>query len=168
MLVVFDFILNFLSTRTREGSCAVGSVFAVSMSSGLRLESGGNLCRRGAGGGGLPMADSSIVIFRRTNLGGSGGTTCRGCTEVVVRARGNGIKSFSCCSNSYRLSSDSVMGFGHLTCRRLSPRVRVAVGPDAGNFFLSGKVCYVVASCREDKICNGISIYVCCFFGSGW
>lgn len=164
ILIIFSFVLGFLSAHAERKSYTINDMFTISVDSKLELRDKNGLYEQKTKNNNLPVTSDDVIVFQQAGLNDDNKAAYQKYARIMIQTEFGNIGDFSYYDGSCELSDSDIVNFNRLAYQELAPQMHMTIKPSTKGFFLdNGNYC-IMTSYQRSGVYGNVDVCIYYFF----
>lgn len=164
ILIIFSFVLGFLSAHAERKSYTINDMFAISVDSKLELRDKNGLYEQKTKNNNLPVTSDDVIVFQQAGLNDDNKAAYQKYARIMIQTEFGNVGDFSYYDGSCELSDSDIVNFNRLAYQELAPQMHMTIKPSTKGFFLdNGNYC-IMTSYQRSGVYGNVDVCIYYFF----
>ena len=164
ILIIFSFVLGFLSAYAERKSYTINDMFTISVDSKLELRDKNGLYEQKTKNNNLPVTSDDVIVFQQAGLNDDDKAAYQKYARIMIQTEIGNVGDFSYYDGSCELSDSDIVNFNRLAYQELSPQMHMTIKPSTKGFFLdNGNYC-IMTSYQRSGVYGNVDVCIYYFF----
>lgn len=164
ILIIFSFVLGFLSAHAERKSYTINDMFTISVDSKLELRDKNGLYEQKTKNNNLPVTSDDVIVFQQAGLNDDDKAAYQKYARIMIQTEIGNVGDFSYYDGSCELSDSDIVNFNRLAYQELSPQMHMTIKPSTKGFFLdNGNYC-IMTSYQRSGVYGNVDVCIYYFF----
>lgn len=164
ILIIFSFVLGFLSAHAERKSYTINDMFTISVDSKLELRDKNGLYEQKTKNNNLPVTSDDIIVFQQAGLNDDNKAAYQKYARIMIQTEIGNVGDFSYYDGSCELSDSDIVNFNRLAYQELAPQMHMTIKPSTKGFFLdNGNYC-IMTSYQRSGVYGNVDVCIYYFF----
>lgn len=164
ILIIFSFVLGFLSAHAERKSYTINDMFTISVDSKLELRDKNGLYEQKTKNNNLPVTSDDVIVFQQAGLNDDNKAAYQKYARIMIQTEIGNVGDFSYYDGSCELSDSDIVNFNRLAYQELAPQMHMTIKPSTKGFFLdNGNYC-IMTSYQRSGVYGNVDVCIYYFF----
>lgn len=164
ILLIFVFILGFLSVHAEKKSYTINGMFTISVDSKLEIRDKNSLYEEKTRKNNLPVTSDDVIVFQQAGLNDDKKAAYQKYARIMILTENANEGDYSYYDGSYELSDSDIVYFNRLAYQELAPQMRMTIKPSTKGCFLdNGNYC-IKTSYQRSGVYGNVDVCIYYFF----
>lgn len=164
ILIIFSFVLGFLSAHAERKSYTINDMFTISVDSKLELRDKNGLYEQKTKNNNLPVTSDDVIVFQQAGLNDDNKAAYQKYARIMIQTEIGNVGDVSYYDGSCELSDSDIVYFNRLAYQELSPQMHMTIKPSTKGFFLdNGNYC-IMTSYQRSGVYGNVDVCIYYFF----
>lgn len=164
ILIIFSFVLGFLSAHAERKSYTINDMFTISVDSKLELRDKNGLYEQKTKNNNLPVTSDDVIVFQQAGLNDDNKAAYQKYARIMIQTEFGNVGDFSYYDGSCELSDSDIVNFNRLAYQELAPQMHMTIKPSTKGFFLdNGNYC-IMTSYQRSGVYGNVDVCIYYFF----
>lgn len=164
ILIIFSFVLGFLSAHAERKSYTINDMFTISVDSKLELRDKNGLYEQKTKNNNLPVTSDDVIVFQQAGLNNDKKAAYKKYARIMIQTENGNVGDFSYYDGSCELSDSDIVNFNRLAYQELSPQMHMTIKPSTKGFFLDNGIYCIMTSYQRSGVYGNVDVCIYYFF----
>lgn len=164
ILIIFSFVLGFLSAHAERKSYTINDMFTISVDSKLELRDKNGLYEQKTKNNNLPVTSDDVIVFQQAGLNNDKKAAYQKYARIMIQTENGNVGDFSYYDGSCELSDSDIVNFNRLAYQELSPQMHMTIKPSTKGFFLDNGIYCIMTSYQRSGVYGNVDVCIYYFF----